>query len=62
MANKSTSFRIGKVLGYLRGKVWYLCYLDSGRRHRPRVGTDKQAARQLAAQINAQLAVGAPPP
>ncbi len=60
MAKKSTSFRIGKVLAYLRGQVWYLCYHDNGQRSRPRVGSDKEAARQLAAQINAQLAVGAP--
>ena len=62
MAKKAVSLRIGKVLGYLRGKLWYLCYHDSGRRHRPRVGSNRHAARQLAAQINAQLAVGAPPP
>lgn len=60
MAKKSLSFRIGKVLGYLRGKVWYLCYHDNGQRRRPRVGPDREAARQLAAQINAQLEVGAP--
>jgi integrase len=60
MSRKSKSFRIGKVQGYLRGKVWYLCYHDQGQRHRPRVGPDYEAARQLAAQINGQLAVGAP--
>lgn len=57
---KSGSFRVGKVQAYLRGKVWYLCYHDHGRRRRPRVGTSKEAARQLAAQINAQVEVGAP--
>ncbi|HKB35830.1 MAG TPA: tyrosine-type recombinase/integrase [Gemmataceae bacterium] len=60
MANKSTSFRVGRVQGYLRGKVWYLCYHDHGQRHRPRLGPDREAARQLAAQINAQLEIGAP--
>src|SRR4051812_9783234 len=60
MAKKSLSFRVGRVLGYLRGKVWYLCYHDNGQRHRPRIGPDREAARQLAAQINAQLEVGAP--
>jgi integrase len=60
MARPARSFRIGKVQAYLRGQVWYLCYHDNGRRHRPRVGTDRHAAKQLAAQINAQLAVGAP--
>jgi integrase len=62
MRNKSLSFRVGKVQAYLRGKVWYLCYHDNGRRHRPRVGTDKEAARLLAAQINSQLQLGAPDP
>jgi integrase len=61
MSRKSRSFRIGKVQAYLRGRVWYLCYHDNGRRHRPRVGPDLEAARQWAAQVNAQLAVGAPP-
>ncbi len=60
MSKKSASFRVGKVCAYLRGKVWYLCYHENGRRQRPRVGSDRKAARQLAAQINAQLAVGAP--
>jgi site-specific recombinase XerD len=60
MAKKSPSFRVGRVLAYLCGKVWYLCYHDNGQRHRPRVGPDREAARQLAAQINAQLEVGAP--
>jgi integrase len=57
---KTTSFRVGRVQGYLRGQVWYLCYHEYGQRRRPRVGPDREAARQLAAQINAQLEVGAP--
>lgn len=60
MSKKANTFRVGKVQGYLRGQVWYLCYHDQGVRHRPRVGPDREAARQLAAQVNAQLAVGAP--
>jgi len=60
MPRTSKSFRIGKVQAYLRGRTWYLCYHDNGRRRRPRVGPDREAARQLAAQINAQLEVGAP--
>ncbi len=62
MSRKNQSFRTGKVTGYLRGEVWYLCYYENGRRCRPRVGTDKSAARQLAAQTNAQLATGGPAP
>jgi hypothetical protein len=60
MSKKPRSVRIGKVQAYLRGQVWYLCYHENGRRQRPRVGPDRDAARQFAAQINAQLAVGAP--
>jgi site-specific recombinase XerD len=60
MRTRSASFRVGKVQAYLRGRVWYLCYHENGQRHRPRVGPDREAARQLAAQINAQLEVGAP--
>ena len=60
MKGTSKSFRIGRVRGDLRGKVWYLTYHDNGTRHRPRVGPDREAARQLAAQINSQLEVGVP--
>jgi hypothetical protein len=28
MSKKSNSFRLGKVRGYLRNRVWYLCYHD----------------------------------
>ena len=59
-AKKSKSFRVGRVRANLRGRVWYLCYHQHGRRHQPRVGPDRDAARQLAAEINAQLEVGAP--
>ena len=59
-AKKSKSLRIGRVRDYLRGRVWYLCYHEHGRRHQPRVGPDRDVARQMAAEINAQLEVGAP--
>ena len=49
MAVKQGSFGVGKVRGDLRGKVWYLTYSEEGRRRRPRVGSDKDAARQMAA-------------
>ncbi|MBL8823457.1 MAG: tyrosine-type recombinase/integrase [Planctomycetia bacterium] len=55
MRRTAESFRIGKVQGYLRGSVWYLCYHEQGKRQRPRVGEDVTAARQMAAQINSQL-------
>jgi integrase len=57
---KSVSFRIGKVKGYLRNAVWYLCYQEEGVRRRPRVGGDRDAAKQMASQINGQLETGAP--
>ena len=57
---KHTSFRVGKVRADLRSKVWYLTYFEDGQRRRPRVGASKDAARQMAAQINSQLEVGAP--
>lgn len=60
MPRTTSSFRVGKVQVYLRGEVWYLCYHEDGRRRRPRVGPDGKAAKQLAAQINGQLASGAP--
>ncbi|MBM3983785.1 MAG: hypothetical protein FJ304_26670, partial [Planctomycetes bacterium] len=58
--SKSNSFRVGKVSGYLRGRVWYLCYFENGKRRRPRAGGERDAARQLAAQVNSQLETGAP--
>ena len=60
MARKASSFRVGRVQVYQRGRVWYLCYHENGQRRRLRVGHDREAARQLAAQTNAQLEVGAP--
>ena len=54
----SSSFRVGKVQGCLRGRIWYLCYHDNRQRRRPRVGPDAGAARRLAAQTNAQLESG----
>lgn len=54
------SFRVGRVRVFLRGRVWYLQYHEHGKRRRPRAGSDRSAARQLAAQINGQLEMGAP--
>ena len=60
MSKTASSFRIGRVQAYLRGRVWYLCYHENGSRHRPRVGANRKTVRQLASQINAQLEVSAP--
>jgi integrase len=57
---RSASFRVGRVRAFLRGQVWYLSYFEHGRRRQPRVGPDRQATRERAAEINAHLAVGAP--
>jgi integrase len=57
---KSASFRIGRVRAYLRGRVWYLHYVENGRRRQPRVGPDRDAARRMAAEINGQLETEAP--
>jgi integrase len=48
------------VRAYRRGKVWYLCYHENGRRRQPRVGPDQTQARQTASEVNAQLEVGVP--
>ena len=56
----NTSFRIGRVCAYRRGRVWYLCYFEHGQRRQPRVGQDRDVARQMAAEVNGQLEVGAP--
>ena len=58
MAQKS--FRVGRVRAYLRGRIWYLSYSEQGRRRQPRVGQDREEAKRLAAEINAQLEAGAP--
>jgi integrase len=54
------SFRVGRVRVYLRGRVWYLSYSEQGRRRQPRVGTDRDEAKRMAAEVNAQLEAGAP--
>jgi hypothetical protein len=51
------SFRVGRVRAYRRGKVWYLCYRENGRRRQPRIGPDRDRARQTASEINDQLEV-----
>ena len=57
---KTTSFRIGRVRAFLRGRVWYLYYHEHGRRRHPRVGPERDLAKRMAAEINAQLEVGVP--
>lgn len=54
------SFRVGRVQAYTRGRIWYLCYHEHGVRRRPRIGPERKAAQQVAAQVNAQLECGQP--
>lgn len=56
--SRRSSIRIGNVKIYQRGSIWYLCYHENGRRHRPRVGPNLEAARCLAAETNARLESG----
>ena len=60
MARKTTSFRVGRVRGDLRGQVWYLTYHENGKRHRSRSGQDLSEAKKLASQINVQLETETP--
>ena len=60
MVVPAAAFRVGRVRAYRRNRTWYLSYFEHGKRRQPRVGTDRAAARQLAAQINAQLETGVP--
>jgi integrase len=56
----SRRFRVGKVSGYLHHGAWWLYYRDSGGQIRRKVSVVRDAAEQLAAQVNAQLAMGSP--
>ena len=56
---RQKSFRVGRVTLYVRGSVWYLRYQENGRRRQVRGSCDRDASRQLAAQVNSQLEIGA---
>src|SRR5688572_23848295 len=56
----SNTFRVGKVSAFRRGRIWYLRYHEQGQRRQPRIGPERDLARQTAAEINAQLEAGAP--
>ncbi len=57
-ANRARSRRVGRVTIYQRGSIWYIYYLENKQRIRRRVGHSPGEAKQLAAQVNAQLATG----
>lgn len=51
--------RVGKVSCYHHHGAWWIYYRDGRDQIRRRVGDSEEAAGQLAAQVNAQLSVGA---
>ena len=53
-------FRVGKVSVYVHHGAWWLYYRDGGRPVRRKVAGSRPEAQQVAAQVNAQLASGAP--
>ena len=56
----STRFRVGRVSAYLHHAGWWVYYRDNGRQVRRKVADSRLEAEQVAAQVNAQLASGAP--
>ena len=59
MASRTAPFRVGHMRAHRRGRVWYLAYFEHGQHRQPRVGPERDAARQMAAEINGQLEVAA---
>ena len=52
--------RVGRVSIYTHHGGWWIYYRDRGRPVRQKVAATKEEAEQVAAQVNAQLAMGAP--
>ena len=52
---RATQFKVGRVCVYLRGKVWYIRYHQHGKRYQKKTSPDKENAKQIAAETNAQL-------
>ena len=55
-----TRSRVGKVSVYLHHGAWWIYYRDRGKQVRRKIGLSRPDAQQVAAQVNAQLAAGAP--
>ncbi|MGC4005222.1 MAG: hypothetical protein QM811_19725 [Pirellulales bacterium] len=55
---KARRFRCGKVSIYQHHGTWYVYYREGDRPQRIRVGTELEAARQVAADINAKVSSG----
>jgi len=56
----SPRFRVGRISVYLHHGAWWIYYRDGGQQVRRKVASTRQEAEQVAAQVNAQLASGAP--
>src|SRR5262245_21748808 len=56
----SPRFRVGRVSVYLHHGAWWIYYRDGGQPVRRKVAEDRDEAETIAAQVNAQLATGAP--
>lgn len=52
--------RVGRVSYYQRHGSWHIYYRDGNRQVRRKAGDTEEVAAQMAAQVNAQLAVAAP--
>ena len=58
--NRSAKLRVGKVTVYPHPGSWWVYYRDGGKPVRRKVAANRSDAEQVAAQVNAQLAQGAP--
>jgi integrase len=56
----SARLRVGRVSLYFHHGAWWLYHRDQGRQVRRKIAATRQEAEQIAAQVNAQLASGAP--
>jgi integrase len=53
-------YRVGRVSLFFHHGSWWLYYQDQGRQVRRKAASTRPEAQQLAAQVNAQLAINAP--
>jgi hypothetical protein len=58
--HSSPRFRVGRVSVYEYHGAWWVYYRDGGQPRSHRIGDSRSEAEQVAAQVNAQLASGAP--
>lgn len=57
---RRTRKRVGRVSYYLHHGSWYVYYREGSKQVRRRIGVVEDQAAQIAAQVNAQLAMAAP--